>query len=267
MTVNYKLSFEDTNMRKFLQTVHYSDYIQNLPENIKCNTLTMKMFECIAPTYIDPLADSGVSTSLFDFNTFVNAPYSNDLCVGDEYKALLSFYNEVYGSRVFSSASDFSNFKFGSTIVVPEVTRFATIKFLGQMYTSTMSRTTHGSYIEIFIELPTPNKETRMKAGEVQYFFSHHLQNESRFVADGGLYTPRLHTEHVFAFVRWFKPSKHLFKGFENLGAAYYHDSFTPMSSDCILPISKIYSCAAMKKGYPDNHIVFVPMPRKIVGL
>lgn len=247
----------------------------------------MKMFECIAPTYIDPLADSGASTSLFDFNTFVNAPYSNDLVtgsevlppntilsrkskyvtVGDEYEALLSFYGEAYGSRVFSSASDFSNFKFGSTIVVPEVSRFATIEVLGQMYTSTMSRTTHGSYIEIFIEPPAPNKETRMKAGEVQYFFSHHLQNESRFVADGGLYTPRLHTEHVFAFVRWFKPSKHLFKGFENLGAAYYHDSFTPMSSDCILPISKIYSCAAMKKGYPDNHIVFVPMPRKIVGL
>ncbi|KAG1439495.1 hypothetical protein G6F56_012276 [Rhizopus delemar] len=70
MTVNYKSSFEVTYMRKFLQTVHYNDYIRNLPENIKCNTLMMKMFECIAPTYIDPLADSGASTSLFDFNTF-----------------------------------------------------------------------------------------------------------------------------------------------------------------------------------------------------
>ncbi|KAG1447243.1 hypothetical protein G6F56_009321 [Rhizopus delemar] len=170
MSVNYKSSFEVTYMRKFLQTVHYGDYIRNLPPSIKQYSLMMKMVEYLSPMASDPLAaKSDASISLFDFNTFVSAPYSNDLITDgeslppntifssqskytltkEEYNALVSFYDQVYPSRVFSNALDFDYFQFGSTIIVPEVYQFASIQLLGQTYTSKKSRTSHGSYIEI----------------------------------------------------------------------------------------------------------------------
>ncbi|KAG1437745.1 hypothetical protein G6F56_012956 [Rhizopus delemar] len=176
------------------------------------------MFEYLSPMSSDPLAaNSDASISLFDFNTFVSAPYSNDLITGgeslppntmfsgqskyilteEEYNALISFYDQVYPSRIFSNALDFDNFQFGSTIVAPEVYQFASIQLLGQTYTSKKSRTSHGSYIEIMVHPTCLNEKPKMKIGEVQYFFSNHLQNEPKVVADGGLYTSRIHKEHV----------------------------------------------------------------------
>ncbi|EIE77251.1 hypothetical protein RO3G_01955 [Rhizopus delemar RA 99-880] len=84
---------------------------------------------------------------------------------------------------------------------------------------------------------------------------------------NGRVFAPNVFDEHLFAFIRWYNAPLHPFQGFECLGAAYYDNSFRPADSDCILPVSRIFTCVAMKQDYPDNHAVFLPLPRKTIGL
>ncbi|KAG1532269.1 hypothetical protein G6F51_013186 [Rhizopus arrhizus] len=291
MTVNYKTAFEVTYMKKFLSVVHYGDYIRNLPQGIKQNPAMMSSFGYLSPTPSDSLVASPSTSTCFDFSLFVSAPLRlNDIFTGaellppdtqafvrhkvnvdrlnrDHYGYLLSFYKLVYADRTFASAFTPEEFGELSTMVLPDIFLFSEIEILGQRYRSKASRTTRGCYIEVACNSTVAGKEPEMRIGEVQYYFSHQLQMKKSILPNGQVFVPEAFDKHTFAFVRWYNPPLHPFQGFECLGAAYYHNSFRPADSDCILPVSRIFTCVAMKKGYPDNHVVFLPLPRKTIDL
>ncbi|KAG0925484.1 hypothetical protein G6F57_017165 [Rhizopus arrhizus] len=152
-------------------------------------------------------------------------------------------------------------------MVLPDISLFSEIEILGQRYRSKASRATRGCYIEVACNSGATGKEPEMRIGEVQYYFSHQLQMKKSILPNGQVFVPEAFDELIFAFVRWYNPPLHPFQGFECLGAAYYHNSFRPAGSDCILPVSRIFTCVAMKKGYPDNHVFFLPLPRKTIDL
>ncbi|KAG1164909.1 hypothetical protein G6F36_013634 [Rhizopus arrhizus] len=291
MTVNYKAAFEATYMKKFLSVVHYGDYVRNLPPSIRQNPTMMSSFGYLSPTPSDPLVSSSLCASqCFDFSSFVSAPLClNNLFTGAEvlppgtqvsiqrkvsmnrlnrsdYGHLLSFDASVYDDRTFTSALDPELPNEMSTMVLPDVSFFSEIDVLGQTYRSKASRTSRGCYIEVAHSPAIPGQEPEMRIGEVQYFFKHQLQMKKTMLPNGQVFVPDAFDEHTFVFVRWYNPPLHPFQEFECLGAAYYHDSFRPADSDCILPISRIFTCVAMRKGYPDDHVIFLPLPRKTIG-
>ncbi|KAG1443667.1 hypothetical protein G6F56_010589 [Rhizopus delemar] len=287
--VNHKSSFEVTYMKKFLQVVHFGDYVRSLPMEIQQNSIMMGVLNKLThdTSSFTPLA----SNHNFDFSAFVSASISDHrgfngsevlppstylsmegkaskyMMQGAEYGALLDFYKGVYMDRGLLDAFDFSYFDQMSTTVIPAVSRYADIDILGQVYRSKDSNASCGCYIQVLFRSDFPGGKDEMRIGEVQYFFSHDLQNSPQVTSNGQIYHPSSFKSHVFAYVRWYMPSLHPFQGFEQLGAYYYHDAFRPVSADCVLPISRIHTCVAMKKEYPDNHIVFLPLPRKTVGL
>ena len=290
MTVNFKTAFEVTYMKKFLSVVHYADYIQNLPSNMKKNQL-MSSFDYLSPSSSNTLVSQLSASVDFDFNFFASAPLNlNKTFTGSEvlpystkasirsrvgsdkldktdYGYLLLFYKAVYPDRKLTSAFSTNEYDQLATMVIPDVSFFPEINVLGQVYRSKLSRSARGCYIEVAFNSAVPGQEPEMRIGEVQYFFQNVLQMKKSILPNGQVFVPNTFEVHTFAFVRWYNPPLHPFQGFEKLGAAYYHNSFRSAGQDCILPICRIYTCVAMKKGYPDNHVVFLPLPRKTIDL
>ncbi|KAG1435151.1 hypothetical protein G6F56_014069 [Rhizopus delemar] len=89
-------------------------------------------------------------------------------------------------------AFNFSCFDQMSTTVIPAVSRYADIDILGQIYRSKDSNASCGCYIQVLFRSDVPGGEDEMRIGEVQYFFSHDLQNNPQVTSNGQISLRRI---------------------------------------------------------------------------
>ena len=167
----------------------------------------------------------------------------------NEYACLLDYYTLAYEG--FTSSN--------------EVQKFKSIDLLGYSYSSQLTGSNSGVYVNAFrkkgTEIDFMLDEITLRTGAIRFFFRHAPLLED----ENGEAPQKL--DHYFAFVQWFKLPR---EGIEDL-QSYTDDSMQPFIDQfeeddffCIVPVHKIHSTSHLYYPGIANIVVALHLPRKI---
>ncbi|OAD65368.1 hypothetical protein PHYBLDRAFT_176278 [Phycomyces blakesleeanus NRRL 1555(-)] len=216
---------------------------------------------------------TSTATSIqFDINAFLDSPEINfDIVKGNEplppsalplalkgeismdeseYEHLLEYYRETYNDQTlvhYRHAGHSNNF------VNNRIQKFESINLLGQIYKSKM-KNQRGLFMQALFET-SDGRSTKPYTGQIQYLFVNTAVNSFAGHA----------SQHVFAYVRWYKEV--LLQPRAGEGVEVNEVGFEDDSMNSILPVHRICYVVAVGKhlGLEGKvQMCVVPLPRKI---
>lgn len=184
------------------------------------------------------------------------------------YKCLLDFYDAAYPGAMALGLlnSDLVAPPFGARWPTTSVyiEKFVSIRLGGKTINSAETRSPSGSCIQSLF-VGQNHEKVEAWPGRVLYFFRHSQRvSQVKEVQE---------KDHVFAFVRFFKPLNNTFYAnkYKDQGLEVWQSSYSDLCRDSVVPISRIYSPIALaKKPSRDtvddnnNHIVIIPLQRNV---
>ncbi|KAI7905812.1 uncharacterized protein BX663DRAFT_584082 [Cokeromyces recurvatus] len=272
--INFKEGPEFTYMEKFLQQVHVQDYLQMLPNSLKGNTIDLVELNSNDNNSLRQKRSSD-SNYMFDLETFLtNLINTNAVLTGSEplppsalplktrkaifmnnhhYNRLYEFYRSVYDACFTIKKITDNAFSSHFTAII--------INLAGQLFRCVACRTDRAAYIQAMV----PQRNGCFRVGKILYFFFF-FTNEVFLPNNDNLFGPPVAKKHVFAFVRWYKPSDNSFSSFDAHNVEVWKNEFEADSSLSILPLHQIHTCVALAP-YIDSNVLVLPLPRRIIGV
>ncbi|OAD66215.1 hypothetical protein PHYBLDRAFT_175507 [Phycomyces blakesleeanus NRRL 1555(-)] len=277
---NQKSGFENTYMKRFLESSYNGDFCQAHLRNVTSPlllSLFLKLSGC--KIYNPALSPHPLIPSFFHLPTFLQSTekpskqtFGNEslplsalpLCLKppttmrkSEYDCRLDFYKIEYDDDSLCSAKTTIR---NCWFVNDRIQKISSINLLGQVYTGGEGLVVRGSHIQAkFIEKSGDSEERY--AGRIKYLFLHdftpNLTHTNLF--------PCHNPQHVFAFVEWYKIPCHQSR--IKQGIELYEPEFLKYDYDNILPVHRILSPIAIGShvsGSGAAKVVVIPLPRKL---
>ncbi|OAD65465.1 hypothetical protein PHYBLDRAFT_176062 [Phycomyces blakesleeanus NRRL 1555(-)] len=269
---NRKDGFEGTYMKKYLEEAYQGDLIRQTLPIIRPEHLAI-ILELTASTANSIATSTSTATSIqFDINAFLDSPEINfDIVKGNEplppsalplalkgeismdeseYEHLLEYYRETYDDQTlvhYRQAGHFNNF------VNNRIQKFESINLLGQIYKS-KTKNQRGSFMQALFET-SDGRSTKPYAGQIEYLFVNTAVNSFAGHA----------SQHVFAYVRWYKEV--LLQPRAGEGVEVNEVGFEDDSMNSILPVHRICYPVAVGEHLGlegEVQMCVVPLPQKI---
>ncbi|OAD67603.1 hypothetical protein PHYBLDRAFT_151116 [Phycomyces blakesleeanus NRRL 1555(-)] len=277
---NQKSGFENTYMKRFLESSYNGDFCQAHLRNVTSPlllSLFLKLSGC--KIYNPALSPHPLIPSFFHLPTFLQSTekpskqtFGNEslplsalpLCLKppttmrkSEYDCRLDFYKIKYDDDSLCSAKTTIR---NCWFVNDRIQKISSINLLGQVYTGGEGLVVRGSHIQAkFIEKSGDSEERY--AGRIKYLFLHDFTPNLTHTNLSPCHNP----QHVFAFVEWYKIPRHQPR--IKQGIELYEPEFLKYDYDNILPVHRILSPIAIGShvsGSGAAKVVVIPLPRKL---
>ncbi|KAI7897806.1 uncharacterized protein BX663DRAFT_556362 [Cokeromyces recurvatus] len=182
---------------------------------------------------------------------------------------LVAYYNQVYDGWTYIGESDISvetNRVEGGSYVSRKAWKFSSIQIFANKYRSAggdLSRKHRGSYARIYCDvnpnMGTIEQEPCLRPAQIIYFFCHHVETLDD---SGSLVT----VSNIYAFVRWFKKTRHNFYSYQQNNMEVWSNEFEPSTAMSIVPIMRIHSPIAIMLNHFDGINVIINLPRHLIN-
>ncbi|OAD76879.1 hypothetical protein PHYBLDRAFT_165380 [Phycomyces blakesleeanus NRRL 1555(-)] len=173
-----------------------------------------------------------------------------------EYACLVGYYQAAYKNPQISGCKDVID---DSPFVNDWIEMVKSVDLLGQSYKGYIGTNGRGSYIQAYFTERTESEHAYV--GEIQYLFVHNF----RPTVSSLTYRNPHSSQHVFAFVKWFKST--LDKTRELEGVELLQDEFYKQDFQSIMPVHRILLTVAIvdyKTIKNVNKKLAIPLPKKI---
>ncbi|OAD71012.1 hypothetical protein PHYBLDRAFT_171073 [Phycomyces blakesleeanus NRRL 1555(-)] len=173
-----------------------------------------------------------------------------------EYDCLVGYYQAAYKNPQISGCKDVID---DSPFVNDWIEMVKSVDLLGQSYKGCIGTNGRGSYIQAYFTEQTGSEHAYV--GEIQYLFVHNF----RPTVSSLTYRNPHSSQHVFAFVKWFKSTSDKTRELE--GVELLQDEFYKQDFQSILPVHRILLTVAIvdyKTTKNVNKKLAIPLPKKI---
>ncbi|OAD65341.1 hypothetical protein PHYBLDRAFT_176253 [Phycomyces blakesleeanus NRRL 1555(-)] len=173
-----------------------------------------------------------------------------------EYDCLVGYYQAAYKNPQISGCKDVID---DSPFVNDWIEMVKSVDLLGQSYKGCIGTNGHGSYIQAYFTERTGSEHAYV--GEIQYLFVHNFRPTVSSLTYRNLHS----SQHVFAFVKWFKSTSDKTRELE--GVELLQDEFYKQDFQSILPVHRILLTVAIvdyKTTKNVNKKLTIPLPKKI---
>lgn len=179
----------------------------------------------------------------------------------EDYQQLVQYYQHYINFDIYS-VDDIPSTNVPTNtyaVIDKKITKFNSIKLLGQKYNSKEATSKRGNVIFAYYKDPTQSpQEHQLRPAEILYFFR---QVVSLSDEESGDFHP---FKFTFAYVRWFAASDVSLTTFNSLNSSTYANTFLADSFLSILPVHCIHSPAGIYYNILDNYNIIINFHRKI---
>ncbi|OAD71417.1 hypothetical protein PHYBLDRAFT_147911 [Phycomyces blakesleeanus NRRL 1555(-)] len=152
-----------------------------------------------------------------------------------EYDCLVGYYQAAYKNSRISSCKDIID---DSPFVNDWIETVKSVDLLGQTYKGCIGTNGRGSYVQAYFTERTGSEHAYV--GEIQYLFVHNFKPTVSSLT----YRHPQSSQHVFAFVKWFKTTSDKTRELE--GVELLQDEFYKADFQSILPVHRILMTVAI---------------------
>ncbi|OAD68554.1 hypothetical protein PHYBLDRAFT_63532 [Phycomyces blakesleeanus NRRL 1555(-)] len=173
-----------------------------------------------------------------------------------EYDCLVGYYQAAYKNPQISGCKDVID---DPPFVNDWIEMVKSVDLIGQSYKGCIGTNDHGSYIQAYFTERTGLEHAYI--GDIQYLFVHNF----RPTVSSLTYRNPHSSQHVFAFVKWFKSTSDKTRELE--GVELLQDEFYKQDFQSILPVHRILLTVAIvdyKTTKNVNKKLAIPLPKKI---
>ncbi|OAD65310.1 hypothetical protein PHYBLDRAFT_176230 [Phycomyces blakesleeanus NRRL 1555(-)] len=240
---NRRNGFKSTFMRQFIEESWRGDYVRRLLKPMHALASSQNLSMTIRgneplPPYALPLKTRPLS-----------------FMPKHEYDCLVGYYQAAYKNPQISGCKNVID---DSPFVNDWIEMVKSVDLLGQSYKGCIGTNGHGSYIQAYLTEQTGSEHAYV--GEIQYLFVHNFRPTVSSLTYGNSHS----SQHVFAFVKWFKSTSDKTRELEEV--ELLQDEFYKQDFQSILPVHRILLTVAIvdyKTTKNVNKKLAIPLPKK----